>query len=130
MASISLVHFIHFHPLQSLPCLPSLTHHSQQPCPSAFGWAISLLDSLALSNQTIVSPGPDIAITDLSGLDVMHQIWGNCLGRAVCIRGFVRYRGFASLLPHDPEGGTQVHVQCEAAALERLKSASNFTRYG
>ncbi|KAH6975723.1 trichothecene 3-O-acetyltransferase [Ilyonectria destructans] len=83
---------------------------------------------LALEFDTC--PGPDIAITDLSGLDVMHQIWGNCLGRAVCIRGFVRYKGFAAFLPQDPEGGTQVHVQCEAAALESLKSDSNFTRYG
>ncbi|KJZ71065.1 hypothetical protein HIM_09537 [Hirsutella minnesotensis 3608] len=74
-------------------------------------------------------PGPDVAITDLSGLDLMRHEWGMHLGRPICIRGFVRYKGFAAFFPKMFEGGRQLHMQCEAAAVERLKADPVFTRY-
>jgi hypothetical protein len=82
---------------------------------------------LALEFNTC--PGPDIAITDLSGLDIMLKDWGESLGRIFCMRVFVRHRGFAALLPQDSEGGFPLLVQCEVAAIERLKVDDTFMKY-
>ncbi|QPH15634.1 hypothetical protein C2857_000099 [Epichloe festucae Fl1] len=82
---------------------------------------------LALEFDTC--PGPDLAITDLSGLDVMQKDWGQLLGKVAHIRGFVRYRGFLAFLPADTKGGITALLQCETTALERLKSDQMFCQY-
>ncbi|KAF1732899.1 BAHD acyltransferase DCR [Beauveria bassiana] len=74
-------------------------------------------------------PGPDLVVTDMSGLDTLQQDWGGALGRPICIRSGSREKGVAYFLPQDTEGGFEVQLQCTDDALARLQSDSLFTEY-
>ncbi|OAA52299.1 Transferase [Beauveria brongniartii RCEF 3172] len=74
-------------------------------------------------------PGPDLVVTDMSGLDTLRQDWGGALGRPICIRSGSREKGVAYFLPQDTEGGFEVQLQCTDDALGRLKCDSLFTEY-
>jgi hypothetical protein len=74
-------------------------------------------------------PGPDLGVTDMSGMDTLRQDWGAPLGHPVCIRSASREKGLAYVLPQDRDGGFEVQLQCERDAVERLKKDDLFTRY-
>ncbi|KAM3515512.1 hypothetical protein MY11210_000885 [Beauveria gryllotalpidicola] len=74
-------------------------------------------------------PGPDLVVTDMSGLDTLRQDWGGALGRPICIRSGSREKGVAYFLPQDTEGGFEVQLQCTDDAVGRLKCDSLFTEY-
>lgn len=74
-------------------------------------------------------PGPDLAFTDMSGLDALGQDWGEPLGYPACVRSHSRETGLVYVLPKDRNGGIEIQVQCEKEALERLKADEIFTRY-
>jgi len=74
-------------------------------------------------------PGPDLAVTDLSGLDAFQQDWGAPLGHPICIRSGSREKGLVYVLPRDLDGGFEVQLQCEKEAIERLKADEVFAQY-
>ncbi|EGX96625.1 Transferase [Cordyceps militaris CM01] len=74
-------------------------------------------------------PGPDLVVTDMSGMDTLRQEWGGDLGQPVCIRSGSREKGVAYFLPQDAQGGFEVQLQCTAEDLGRLKDDSLFTKY-
>jgi hypothetical protein len=74
-------------------------------------------------------PGPDLGVTDLSGLDSLRADWGRRLGAPERVRLATRENGLAYIFPIDHEGGFEVQVQCEAEAVERMKSDGEFTEY-
>lgn len=75
------------------------------------------------------NPGPDFAITDVSGLDAMDLDWGRDLGCISCIRALTRYRGFTSILPRDQRDGHPVVLLCDADAVTRLRADTMFTQF-
>lgn len=74
-------------------------------------------------------PGPDLVVTDTSGLDMLHHSWGGALGHPTCIRSGSREKGAAYILPQDRVGGFEVQLQCESEAVDRLRANDVFTRY-
>jgi hypothetical protein len=74
-------------------------------------------------------PGPDLGVTDLSGLDTQHFDWGGPIGLPACVRSGSREKGLAYILPQDRDGGIEVQLQCESEAAERLKADEAFTQY-
>ncbi|KAK3904813.1 transferase family-domain-containing protein [Staphylotrichum tortipilum] len=74
-------------------------------------------------------PGPDLGVTDLSGLDSLRADWGRRLGAPECVRLATRENGLVYIFPIDREGGFEVQVQCEAEALDRMKRDGEFTEY-
>lgn len=74
-------------------------------------------------------PGPDLSITDLSGLDTLRQDWGGPLGLPSYIRSGSREKGLVYVLPQDQDGGFEVQLQGEEEVLDRLKEDKVFTQY-
>lgn len=74
-------------------------------------------------------PGPDLGVTDLSGLDTLRQDWGGPFGTPTCIRSGSREKGLVYILPQDQDGGFEVQLQGEHEVLERLKGDQMFSRY-
>lgn len=74
-------------------------------------------------------PGPDLRVTDLSGVDRSGQSWGEPLGDPICARTGFLERGIAYFLPKDCMGGFEVQLQCERESLERLERDEVFTRF-
>ncbi|XWW94240.1 hypothetical protein V2A60_002183 [Cordyceps javanica] len=74
-------------------------------------------------------PGPDLVVTDMSGMDTLRQDWGAALGHPVCIRSGSREKGVAYFLPQDKDGGFEVQLQCTGEDLGRLKADELFTEY-
>lgn len=74
-------------------------------------------------------PGPDLGVTDLSGLDSLRADWGPRLGAPECVRLATRENGLVYIFPTDRDGGFEVQVQCEAEAVERMKRDGEFTEY-
>ncbi len=74
-------------------------------------------------------PGPDLGVTDLSGLDSLRADWGRRLGAPESIRLATRENGLVYIFPVDRDGGFEVQVQCEAEAVERMKQDGEFTEY-
>ncbi|KAL6863369.1 hypothetical protein ACO1O0_003619 [Amphichorda felina] len=94
---------------------------------------IGLVDSLPtvtdLTWRYDTYPGPDLAISDMSGLELLKEDWGTTLGYPVCMRSCSQEKGLAYFLPMDRDGGFDVQVQCEKVAMERLKRDDIFARY-
>lgn len=74
-------------------------------------------------------PGPDLAVTDMSGTDLLRQDWGGHLGHATCARTSSREKGLVYVLPQDRDGGFEVQLQTEVDAVEKLKVDDMFTRF-
>ncbi|KAI9367805.1 transferase family-domain-containing protein [Aspergillus egyptiacus] len=74
-------------------------------------------------------PGPDLGVTDISGIDAMKQNWGGALGEPVCVRSYSRETGLLYLFPQDQDGGFDIQFQCERDAVEKLKADEVFTKY-
>ncbi|KAK4105142.1 hypothetical protein N658DRAFT_493260 [Parathielavia hyrcaniae] len=74
-------------------------------------------------------PGPDLGVTDLSGLDSLRADWGRRLGAPECVRLATRENGLVYIFPVDRDGGFEVQVQCEAEAVEKLQRDGEFTEY-
>ncbi|KAK4169039.1 transferase family-domain-containing protein [Cladorrhinum sp. PSN259] len=74
-------------------------------------------------------PGPDLGLTDISGMDVLRTDWGIGLGFPDAARLAARENGLVYLLPIDSEGGFEVQIQCEPEAFDRLREDNEFTRY-
>ncbi|KAL2105484.1 hypothetical protein VUR80DRAFT_8301 [Thermomyces stellatus] len=74
-------------------------------------------------------PGPDLAVSDMSGSDILRQDWGGPLGYPTCIRTPSRERGVAFVLPQDRDGGFEMQLQSEAEAVGKLKADEFFTRF-
>jgi hypothetical protein len=74
-------------------------------------------------------PGPDLGVTDLSGIEAMKRSWGNVLGVPTCLRSYSRETGLLYLFPHDKDQGFEIQIQCEKEAVERLKADQVFSRY-
>ncbi|PFH59851.1 hypothetical protein XA68_11771 [Ophiocordyceps unilateralis] len=74
-------------------------------------------------------PGPDLAVTDTSGMDMRQQDWGRHIGYPTSVRLGSREKGVAYILPQDRDGGFEVQLQCESEAVERLKTDDVFNTY-
>lgn len=74
-------------------------------------------------------PGPDLAVTDMSGTDLLRQDWGGHLGHPTCARTSSREKGLVYVLPQDRDGGFEVQLQSETEAAEKLKADDMFTRF-
>ena len=74
-------------------------------------------------------PGPDLAVSDMSGSDILRQDWGGSLAYPACIRTPSHERGVAFVLPQDREGGFEVQLQSEAEAVGKLRADEFFTRF-
>lgn len=74
-------------------------------------------------------PGPDLAISDMSGIKALDQNWGPDLGSPKCVRVASGDVGNAFILPKDSQGGMDVQLQCDLESLRRLKDDAAFTRY-
>ena len=94
---------------------------------------IGLVDSLpAVTDLTWgydTWPGPDLVVSDMSGMEALKQDWGTALGHLECMRSFSQEKGLAYVLPMDRDGGFEAQIQCDEEALERLKRDEVFTRY-
>lgn len=73
-------------------------------------------------------PGPDLAVTDMSGTDLLRQDWGG-LGHPTCARTSSREKGLVYVLPQDRDGGFEVQLQTEMEAVEKLKADDMFRRF-
>ncbi|XDG05070.1 hypothetical protein ABKA04_004685 [Annulohypoxylon sp. FPYF3050] len=74
-------------------------------------------------------PGPDLAISDMSSMDIFSLDWGGLLGRPTYVRSGSREKGLAYILPRDLDGGFEIQLQCEVEAVERLKNDEIFIQY-
>ncbi|KAL4869852.1 hypothetical protein BDV12DRAFT_70138 [Aspergillus spectabilis] len=74
-------------------------------------------------------PGPDLGVTDISGIEALKQNWGGALGTPVSVRSYSRETGLLYLFPQDQDGGFEIQVQCEKEAVERLRADETFSRY-
>jgi hypothetical protein len=74
-------------------------------------------------------PGPDIGVTDISGLEARKQDWGGALGTPVLLRSYSRETGLLYLFPQDKDGGFEIQFQCEMEAVEKLKKDEIFSKY-
>ncbi|KAL4879272.1 transferase family-domain-containing protein [Aspergillus karnatakaensis] len=74
-------------------------------------------------------PGPDLGVTDISGIEALKQNWGGALGTPTSVRSYSRETGLLYLFPQDKDGGFEIQIQCEPEAVERLKTDEVFTKY-
>ncbi|KAL5334143.1 hypothetical protein BJX70DRAFT_402846 [Aspergillus crustosus] len=74
-------------------------------------------------------PGPDLGVTDISGIEALKQNWGGALGTPTSVRSYSRETGLLYLFPQDQEGGFEIQIQGEKEAVERLKADEVFSRY-
>ncbi|KAJ0414845.1 transferase family-domain-containing protein [Aspergillus carlsbadensis] len=74
-------------------------------------------------------PGPDIGVTDISGIESRKQDWGGALGTPVLLRSYSRETGLLYLFPQDKDGGFEIQFQCEMEAVEKLKKDEIFSKY-
>ncbi|KAL2814137.1 transferase family-domain-containing protein [Aspergillus granulosus] len=74
-------------------------------------------------------PGPDLGVTDISGIDSRKQNWGGALGTPVVLRSYSRETGLLYLFPQDKDGGFEIQFQCEKEAVETLKADEIFSKY-
>ena len=119
---------------RSLAALASAIHNGTEAVDDATVRAyIGLVNELpAVTDLTWgydLFPGPDLGVTDLSGLDSLRADWGRRLGAPECVRLATRENGLVYIFPIDREGGFEVQVQCEAEAVERMKRDGEFTEY-